>query len=228
MLVENAAPQRLERHMENVPSDTEDEYECQRAGEPRGYVCQISLQVEIEQRQRHDGEASGSADRCPKPARSQNQKDEHAEADANQRRQKPDPTHRRIGDDGNRSDAECDRDDETAGFAHEIAFFLLERTKLAGVGDGVTDVAQGLQQLLGVCDGWIVFDQCLLVGKAHGHLVDSGQAPERLLDGAGAERTMEPADPGANLAAVRPHRRLFTPRSECCGGSCCDAHCVPP
>ncbi len=56
MLVENAAAQRLEGHKKNVPSDSEDENNRQRAREPWRGVRQISLQIEVEKTQRHDRE----------------------------------------------------------------------------------------------------------------------------------------------------------------------------
>ncbi len=62
----------------------------------------------------------------------------------------------------------------------------------------VADVPQRLQQLDRVGLGRVIFDQCLLVRQAHGHLVDSRLTPERLLDRAGAERAMQSADPGAD------------------------------
>lgn len=57
MLVDNAAPQRLEGHIEDVPSDAEYQHHRQGAGEPGSDVSQISLQIEVEQRERHDDEA---------------------------------------------------------------------------------------------------------------------------------------------------------------------------
>ncbi len=65
MLVEDAAPQRLNGHMENVAPDAEDEHKSERGGEPRSGIPQISVQVEVEQRQRHDREATGAADSGP-------------------------------------------------------------------------------------------------------------------------------------------------------------------
>ncbi len=121
----------------------------------------------------------------------------------NQRGQKADPSHCRIGNDRNRSDAENHREDETPGFAYQIALFLFEGPELARVGDGVADVAQSLQQLLWTRDSRVIFDQRLFVRQAHGDLVDAGHSPESFFDRAGAERTMQASDPSTYFPAIR-------------------------
>src|SRR5258708_36450148 len=89
------------------------------------------------------------------------------------------------------------------------------RAALARVGDRITDVAQGLQQLLRTGYSRVVFDQRLFVRQAHGHLVDAGHSAERLLDGAGAERAMKPPDPSTYFPAIGSRRGLFVPKIEC-------------
>src|SRR5258708_23501002 len=76
MLVENAAAQRLEGHEKNVPSDSEDETNRQRAREPGRGMLQISLQIKGEQAQGHHGAAQGRADSGPPPAPAQDQQDQ--------------------------------------------------------------------------------------------------------------------------------------------------------
>ena len=65
MLVEDAAPQRLNGHVKDMTPDAEDEHKSERAGEPRSGINQISVQIEVEQRERHGREATGPANRGP-------------------------------------------------------------------------------------------------------------------------------------------------------------------
>src|SRR6266849_8673872 len=214
MLVEDAAPQRLEGHKKNVPSDSEDERKRQSGGEPWRGMRQISLQIEVEKTQGHDREAHRGPDGRPQPARSQDQENESAKTEANQGRKKADPPHRRIGNDRNRSDAENDRKDEATGFAHQIALFFFEGPELAGVGDRIADVAQSLQQLLRTRDSRVIFDQRLFVRQAHSDLVDAGHSSESLFDRAGAQRTMQTSDPSTYFPAIRSRRGFFAPKIE--------------
>src|SRR6266852_3131086 len=62
MLVEDAAPQRLEGHKKNVPSDSEDENKRQPTREPWRGTRQISMQIEVEKTQGYDREADRCAD----------------------------------------------------------------------------------------------------------------------------------------------------------------------
>jgi hypothetical protein len=215
MLVEDAAPQRLEGHKQNVASDSEDERKCQSAGEPWRCTRQISMQIEGEKTQGHDRKAHRGSDGGPQSARSQDKENEAPETEANQRGQKADPSDGRIGNDRNRSDAKNHREDEAPGFADQIAFLLFEGPELAGVGDRIADVAQGLQQLLRTRDSRVIFDQRLFMRQAHSDLVDARHSAERLLDGAGAERAMETSDPSADLPAIGSRRGLLAPEIEC-------------
>src|SRR5258708_37664740 len=131
MLVQDAAPQRLKRHKQNVPSDPKDENKRQRAGEPWRGMRQIALQIEVEKTKGHDRKAHRGADGGPQSARSQYQETKTAKTEANQRRQKADPSHCRIGNDRNRSDAENYRKAEAPGFEHQIALFCFEGPDLA-------------------------------------------------------------------------------------------------
>src|SRR5260370_39985576 len=56
-LVQDAAPQRLERHKQNVPSDSEDENKRQRAGEPWRGMRQIALQIKVKKTESRDRQA---------------------------------------------------------------------------------------------------------------------------------------------------------------------------
>ncbi len=150
----------------------------------------------------------------PQAGRPQNQEYESAKAEADQRRQKPDPAHRRIGDDGNGCDTENDGEHEAPRLIHKIALFVFEGPELAWIGDGIADVFQGLQQTFGTRDSGIVFDERLFVRETHRHLVDARHAAERFLDGAGAKRAMKAADARADLAAVGTARRFLAPRLE--------------
>lgn len=119
----------------------------------------------------------------------------------------------------------CDRDEEAPSLAHQLALLFLEGTELAGVVQRVADIAQHLQQLVGADSNRVVFDQRLLVRQAYRHLVDTCLAAQRLLDGAGAERAVEPADARPDVRPVRAARRLLGPervRGECC--RCCGGH----
>lgn len=148
MLVKDAAPQRLEGHKQNVPPDSEDENNCQRAREPWCGTRQMSLQIEVEKAELHGREAHGGANGGPQSARSQDPENEAAKAETHQRGQKADRSYGRVGNDRNRGDAENDREDEAPGFALQIALFVFEGPQLPGVGDRIADVAQSLQQLL--------------------------------------------------------------------------------
>src|SRR5260370_39908383 len=198
-----------------MPSDSEDENKRQCAGEGWGGRGQISMKIEVEKTQGHDREAYRGPDSGPQPARSQDQENEAPKTEANQRGQKADPSHCRIGNDGNRGDAENHREDEPLGFAHQIALFFFKCPELARVGDRIADVAQSLQQLLWTRDGRVVFDQRLLMRQAHGDLVDTRHSSESLFDGPGAERAMKPPDPSAYFPAIRSRRRFFAPKIEC-------------
>src|SRR5262249_42669199 len=154
------------------------------------------------------------------------QEHERAEAEANQCRKKTDPAHAWVGDDRDRGDAQHHRKDKTACLAYKVALLFLERPELAGIRDGVADVAQGLQELLGAGDSRVVFDQRLLVRQTYSHFVDPGQPPERLLDGAGTEGAVKTADACANLPAVCPSRRFLAPRMESRGVPRRDVHRV--
>ncbi len=215
MLVENAAAQRLEGHEKNVPSDSEDETNRQRAREPWRGMRQISLQIKVEQAQRHHGEAQGRADSGPQPARSQDQENEAAKTEANQRGQEADPAHRRIGNDRNRRDTENHRKDEAPGFTDQIALFFFEGPELAGVGDRIADVTQSLQQLLRTRDSRVIFDERLFVRQAHSDPVDARRSSESFFDRTGAERTMKTADPSTYFPAIGSRRGLFVPKIEC-------------
>ena len=114
MLIEDAASQRLERHVQDVPADSKDQNHGQPCCQPWSAVRQVSRQIEIKQRKRHDGETRRGADGDPQSSRPQHQKHEHAEAQAYQRRQKTEPADRPVRDDRNRRDAKNHGEDEAA------------------------------------------------------------------------------------------------------------------
>jgi hypothetical protein len=81
---------------------------------------------------------------------------------------------------------------EATRLAHEVALLFFVGPEFARVGNGVADVAQGLQQPLGTRNGRIVLDEGLLMREANRDLVDPRHAAEGLLDRSRAERTMQP------------------------------------
>ncbi len=214
MLVENAAPERLNGHVKNVPPDPEDEHQGEGKGQPWSGGDKISLQVEIQQRQRHHRQADEARRRDPESGRSQDQENKSAEAQAHQCREEADPADGRICNDRDRRDAQHHGNNEASCLVHKISLFFLVWPELAGIGDGVPDVAQRLQKHLRAGNRGIVFDQRLFMGQAHGHLVDAGKSPERLLNGAGAKGAVQPTDAGTNLPAIWPRRGLLAPWRE--------------
>jgi len=169
-----------------VPTGAKNQRHSQRAGEPRRGSRQISLKIEIEQAERHRGKAAGRTDRGPQPAGAERQKHEPAEAQTNQGGEEPDPTDGRIGDNRDGGDAEGNRDHETPRLAHEIALLLLKGAQFARVVDRVADIAERLEQRLRPRDAGVVFDERLLMGQAHGDLVDARQPAQCLFNRASA------------------------------------------
>jgi len=99
MLVEDAAPQRLHGHVEDVPPDAEDQRQRQGTDHPRSSRSQIACEVEIKQTARHDGQAAEGGGGREEAFRPQHEEHESAEAQTYECRQKADPAYLRIGDD---------------------------------------------------------------------------------------------------------------------------------
>ena len=103
--------------------------------------------------------------------------------------------------DGQEAERGCGEEPPPLG--DELALLFLEGAQLVRVMDRVADVPQCPEQGFRGYDLWIVFDERLLVGQADRDLVDAFVPSERLLDGAGAQRAVQPADARADAGAAR-------------------------
>lgn len=115
----------------------------------------------------------------------------------------PDQSHRR---DGHRQSGE-----KAPTLSDQRAFFLFKWPQLPRVRDRVADIFERLQQVLGARDARVVFDQRLFVRQAHRDFVHTRLPAQRLLNSAGAEGTVEPANACADSAATGDAGRLFAP-----------------
>src|SRR6516225_9028091 len=164
MLVEDAAPQRLHGHVEDVPPDTEDQRQRQGTDYPRSSRSQIAREVEVKQTARHDGQAAKGGGGSEEAFRPQHQEHQSAEAQTDEGRQKADPAYLGIGDDRDGRDAERHGKNETVALTDKLAFLFLERPQFARVVYRVADVAQRTEQLLGAHHLRVVLDERLFVG----------------------------------------------------------------
>ena len=224
MLVEDAASQRLERHAEDVAPEAEHDHERHDGDDPRYGHLEPCLSLHGNDGKRADRQRRTAADGRRQTARTQYQENEGEQACEHDAGQQPAADAGRVRNQSDRDHAHGGGRQEPSTLVDEVALVLLEGSHLAGIGDRVADVAQNAEQLLGARDLGVVFDECLLVGEAHRHLVDARPAAQRLLDRAGAQRAMQAADARANTGAVGPAGRLFAPEpivSECCGGVHC-------
>ena len=77
--------------------------------------------------------------------------------------------------------------------------------------DRVPDVAQRLQDGLRADAAGVVLHQRLLVGEADRDLLHAGQPTQRTLDGAGAQRAVQPTDARPDARAVGAGGGLLAP-----------------
>ena len=133
VLIENAAPQRLIRHAQNVVADAKNEGERHAGHDPRRGVGKPRLTSKRNQTRCNGGEQQGAADRDAKAARAQHQENEGEQAGDHCRRQERGGNADRVRNERDRDQAECRCYQKPAAFAHEIPLFLLERTDLARI-----------------------------------------------------------------------------------------------
>jgi hypothetical protein len=193
-----------------VPPGAEDQSQSQGTDGPRSSGSQIAREVEVKQTARHDGQAAEGGGGGEEAFRPQHQEHEAAEAQADECRQKADPAYLGIGDDRDGRDAQDHGQNETVALADQLAFLFLEGPQLARVVYRVADIAQRPEQFLGAHHLRVVLDERLFVGEAHRDLI-AGQAAERLLDRARAQRAVKSADARTDFPPVRARRRFLVP-----------------
>jgi hypothetical protein len=207
VLVEDAAPRGLVGHPEDVWRDREHHRHRQHPGQPADQLAVQDIGGAQHQRGHAGSDDARRAKRCLSfggAAQDGIGDRHHHRHDRSGNQHRPDPGDRR--DQTDRCQAAGRRGQQPHPFVDQLGFFFLERPQLARVVQVVADVSQRAGDFLGPYPGRVIVDQRLLVGEVDRDPVHPVQPPDSLLDGAGAQRAVQPGDacphPGVALAAA--------------------------
>src|SRR5260370_892601 len=158
MLVEDAAPQCRASHAYNVPAHPEDEKYGERSNEPRNGSAERAAQLENVNTGAKSSEKGRTRNRPPQAIATQDHERKRDETHEGEHAQIEPRTIDWVADQAHRGNAGGQPDQETPALAHQCSLFLLERPKLIRIGDGVADILERLQQVLGMCHLRVVLD----------------------------------------------------------------------
>ncbi len=213
VLVEDAPPQRLVGHPQDVMRHPGHHGQRHPGGQPAGEPAGQHTGGARNQR----GHPRGHHRRCPRQggdpaglAQDHIRQRHHHHHHRQRHQHRGNPGH--GGDQPDRCQAGGDRAKQAHALADERGFFLLERAQLARVVQFVADVPQRRQDLLRGDDAGVVVDQRLLMRQAHRDLADPVHPAQRLLDRAGAQRAVQARDPGPDPGMPFHRGRLGRPQ----------------
>jgi hypothetical protein len=140
VLIQDSSADRLPGHRKNVPPQAEDYRDGQAPDDMGDELDREACDLRGEHSAEHDGKAGEADERGRPAAAAKDQERDGEQTETDSRGDEDGPLALTLEQEGNRREAEADRDQETATLADQVALLVLEGADLARIPDRVADL----------------------------------------------------------------------------------------